>query len=102
MHFFVAVLSGCLLQAGDVVSSSASSLCLLKAHQLAGDKAVTSPRQSFVSSGPQSTLWTPAQDPLQPGNHHCSETVSPKWSALTKKHTLVFGCDYLGHLLSFS
>lgn len=56
MHFFVTTLSGCLLQAGDVVSSSASSPCLLRAHQLAGDKAVTSPSQSFVSSGPQGTL----------------------------------------------
>lgn len=51
MHFFVAVLSGCLLQAGDVVSSSASSLCLLKAHQLAGDKAVT------ISQAELRVLW---------------------------------------------
>lgn len=56
MHFFVTAFSGCLLQAGDVLFSSASSLCLLKAHQPAGDKAVTSPSRSFVSSGPQGTL----------------------------------------------
>lgn len=58
MHFIVTALPGCLLQTGDVFFSSASSPCLLKSQQLAEDKAVTSPSQSFVSSGHRARLDT--------------------------------------------